>query len=100
VSDYRQKSRSKLVEPTFPAIPLFADLPAPAEKPGAAALVLASYLARAWTAWLKSDLERQRRTVQPKTGNTPWIMPAELNEPAIVALPPGFASRLHEEPMV
>ena len=49
--------------------------------------------------WLVSDGERLRRTTQPRTGRTPWIMPGELNQPELLALPPALAEKLRPEPV-
>lgn len=87
----------KLVEPAFPAVPLLPDdwPEAPVER----TLELAHLLERAWTNWLVSDGERLRRTTQPRTGRTPWIMPGELNQPELLALPPALAEKLRPEPV-
>ena len=87
----------KLVEPTFPAEPQLPESwPATCQD---RALELAGLVGRAWTNWLVSDSERLRRTTQPRTGRTPWIMPGELNQPELLALPPALAERLHPEPV-
>ena len=65
----------------------------------ARALELAGMVSRAWTNWLVSDGERLRRTTQPRTGRTPWIMPGELNQPELLALPPALAEKLRPEPV-
>ena len=87
----------KLVEPAFPAVPLLPDdwPEAPVER----TLELAHLLERAWTNWLVSDSERLRRTTQPRTGKTPWIMPEELNQPELLPLPPALAEKLIPEPV-
>ena len=87
----------KLVEPTFPAEPQL-----PENWPETCqdrALELAGLVGRAWTNWLVSDGERLRRTTQPRTGRTPWIMPGELNQPELLALPPALAEKLRPEPV-
>ena len=87
----------KLVEPTFPAEPQL-----PENWPETCqdrALELAGLVGRAWTNWLVSDGERLRRTTQPRTGKTPWIMPGELNQPELLALPPALAEKLRPEPV-
>ena len=87
----------KLVEPTFPAEPQL-----PENWPETCqdrALEMAGLVGRAWTNWLVSDGERLRRTTQPRTGRTPWIMPGELNQPELLALPPALAEKLRPEPV-
>lgn len=87
----------KLVAPTFPAD---AEPPGhwPAE-PELRALQLARWLSRVWTNWLVSDGERLRRTTQPRTGQTPWIMPEELNQPQLLELPPALDGVWRVEPL-
>ena len=87
----------KLVEPTFPT-----DAAAPEnwpEAPELRALELARWLSRAWTNWLVSDGERLRRTIQPRTGRTPWVMPEELNQAGLLPLPPALTDSLRPEPL-
>jgi len=87
----------KLVEPAFPAEPeLPDDWPATCQD---RALELAQVVSRIWKNWLVSDGERLRRTTQPRTGKSPWIMPPELNQQELLALPPALADRLRPEPV-
>ena len=87
----------KLVEPAFPAEPQLPEAwPATCQD---RALELAGLVSRAWTNWLVSDGERLRRTTQPRTGKTPWIMPGELNQPELMALPPALTEKLRPEPV-
>ena len=87
----------KLVEPTFPTEPqLPKTWPATCQD---RSLELAGVVSRAWTNWLVSDGERLRRTTQPRTGKTPWIMPGELNQPELLALPPALTEKLRPEPV-
>jgi len=60
---------------------------------------LAGVVSRIWTNWLISDGERLRRTTQPRTGRTPWIMPGDLNQPELLALPPALTEKLRPEPV-
>lgn len=87
----------KLVEPTFPAAPE-SPLEWP-QPPQLRALQLARWVGRIWTNWLVSDGERLRRTVQPRTGRTPWIMPEQLNQPALLELPPTLLDQLNVQPL-
>ena len=83
--------------PTFPA-----EVSPPEVWPDAPehrALDLARWLARVWTNWLISDGERLRRTIQPRTGKTPWVMPEELNQAGLLILPSALADALRPEPV-
>jgi hypothetical protein len=101
VDDYKRRTRQKgLVPPTFPVSPSWADFTPSENTPGKRALATANYVARVWTNWLKTDEERRRRTVQPKTGKTPWIMPEELNQAEVAEFPSAFAARVQSQPLV
>lgn len=97
IEDYARLHRAKLVAPKFRPVPVQA---APAEDaPPFRALAAADYVGAVWAAWLFTDEQRHRRTVTPKSGTTPWIMPEELNSPAIALFPPEFADRVRPEPL-
>lgn len=101
VVDYKQRRRSTtLVVPTFPRLPKAADFVPSEDTPGQRAFATANYLGSAWTAWLKTDEERRRRTARPKSGETPYMMPDELNAPEVSPFPPRLGARLHEQPLV
>ncbi|MFB8004780.1 hypothetical protein [Nocardia sp. NPDC056000] len=69
ISDYNSRTRKDLVIPGFPQAPVLAQ---PKEdEPQYRALAVADYVAEAWVAWLYTDEQRHRRTVAPKTGETP-----------------------------
>lgn len=96
VDDYSRRNKTNLVVPTFPLVR------APAaprqDAPQLRALAIADYVGEAWAAWLYTEEQRVRRTVAPKSGKTPWIMPGELNSPAIAVFPTRFADRVKPEP--
>jgi hypothetical protein len=96
IVDCKTRTRNKnLVTPNFPAVP---KLSAPRlDEPASRALSVADYIAGVWMAWLASDEQRLRRTTDPRTGTTPWIMPEELGEPGLAAFPPEFAGRVKPE---
>ena len=98
IADYKTRTRNKnLVTPNFPAEP---KLSAPKhDEPASRALSVADYVAGVWMAWLVSDEQRLRRTTDPRTGTTPWIMPEELGDPGLAAFPPEFAGRVKPEPL-
>lgn len=94
VADYRKRTRTSLVDPDFPTPPDPREFHATSDVPHMRALALANYVVAAWTCWLKIDEERRRRTVQPRTGNSPWIMPEDLNSQEPAVLPRNFAQRV------
>lgn len=98
VEDYKSRTKSRsIVSPAFPASPAPSDF-TPAEDTAAQrALAAANYLVQAWGLWLRTDEERRRRIVQPRTGTSPWIMPGDLGQPTVADFPAGFAERLHRE---
>jgi hypothetical protein len=101
VADYKARAGSKtLVEPNFPADPRVEDFEPGDDSPAKRALALANYACRVWSVWLQTDAERRKRTVQPRTQVTPWIMPDELNSPLTPDFPPTFSARLIEESLV
>lgn len=63
------------------------------------ALELTGLVSQAWASWLFSDGEKPRRTTQLRTGRTPWIMSGELNQAALLALPPALAEKFRPEPV-
>lgn len=100
VAEYAAKTRIKsLAPPTFPPSPVPSDFVPAEDTVTARALQAANYVARAWSLWLATEEQRRRRTVQPRTNKTPWIMPDDLNDPAVAAFPPDFAARVHAQPL-
>ncbi|MFD7843608.1 hypothetical protein ACFV4K_11840 [Nocardia sp. NPDC059764] len=97
INDYNSHHRKDLVIPSFQPPPVLA--PPKENEPQYRALSVANYVAQAWAAWLFTDEQRHRRTVAPKTGDTPWIMPEELNSPTIAALPHEFVDQVQPEPL-
>jgi hypothetical protein len=101
ITDYKRRTRSKtLIEPTFPARPAREDFTPSEDTASQRAFTTANFVGRAWSTWLRTDEERRRRTEQPKTGKTPWIMPEDMNSAAVPDFPEQFATRLHEQPLV
>ncbi|AHH17035.1 hypothetical protein NONO_c22370 [Nocardia nova SH22a] len=96
IESYSRSKRSALVVPIFQPVP--EQIPAQRDEPRFRALALADYVGNVWTAWLFTEDQRRRRTVNPKTGETPWIMPEELDDPDIAILPAEFADRVPPEP--
>ena len=70
------------------------------DEPQYRALSVANYIAAVWSVWLDTDEQRLRRTVQPRTGKTPWIMPEALNSPDLIEFPPEFGKLVQAESVV
>jgi hypothetical protein len=99
VADYAKRTNNQnLVTPDFPkAVPtLTVD---ERDEPAYRALSVANYVARVWEAWLATDEQRVRRTINPRTKKPPWIMPKELGDPVLAVFPPKFAELARPEPM-
>lgn len=94
VQTYARKTRSKTIAPpVFEPSPKRADFVPGPDTATQRAFQTANFLNRAWTAWLHTDEQRRRRTVRPKTNETPWMMPDDMGSPTLATLPPGFAAR-------
>lgn len=100
VRDYSDRVSTTLVEPVFSPPPLFANFVPDEDTSTRRAFVLAECLRTIWKSWLRTEAERIKRTIQPRTGRTPWIMPADMNGQEMPDFPPGFAARLNEQPLV
>jgi hypothetical protein len=101
IAEFKRGGGSKAhKEPTFPKPPSAGDFVPSEDTPSQRAFVTANYIGSAWTAWLRTDEERRRRTARPKTGETPWIMPHEMNSPNVAVFPPAFAAKVHEQALV
>lgn len=99
VEMYVARSRSKaLVRPDFPVKVSPPEIHELADAPQRA-LATANYLASVWNAWLATDEQRRRRTVDPREGTTPWIMPDDMNSPDLAEFPPEFTGRVRPQPV-
>lgn len=98
VETYRGPGKSPI--PTFPVRPKIEEFPAAEASASARAFATANFVRKAWAYWLDSDEERRRRTARPRTGETPWIMPGDMNSPDLAPFPPRFAGRVHLQPLV
>lgn len=56
------------------------------------ALAAANHLRRVWRDWLDMEQERQRRTVSPRTKESPWMMPSGLDMTTMRDLPSALTS--------
>ncbi|MFJ1457880.1 hypothetical protein [Nocardia sp. N2S4-5] len=98
VAEYASRTHNRnLVSPNFPAAPKFAI--DKRDEPAYRAWSTANYIADVWSAWILTDEQRVRRTIEPRTGSSPWIMPEELGEPNLAMFPSEFAKRLRPEPV-
>lgn len=100
-ADYVARNRSSSpVGPSFPQVPSLGRFQPERDDAAARAFAVANFLKAVWTAWLGTDEERRRRTVQPRTGQTPWIMPDSMNQPTVPDFPAEYLDRLHEQALV
>lgn len=99
VADYAARTKNKnLVVPEFVRTrpTLRVD---PRDQAEFRALAVANYIAAVWSAWLATEEQRVRRAINPRTGNTPWIMPAALGSPELAEFPPQFSKLVRSEPL-
>lgn len=98
VTAYAERTRSRtLVIPDFSQEPprLTVD---ERDEPAYRALSAANYVAKLWRAWLTTEEQRVRRTINPRTKKPPWIMPEDLGDPVFAEFPPEFAELAKPEP--
>lgn len=97
VREYKRRTKSAgIKEPTFPPSPRTTNFPRMTHADAIQrALASANFVAQAWTGWLETEEARRRRTFNPRSRTSPWMMPDELNSPDIAPLPPLLAARLH-----
>ncbi len=98
IAEYSARTKNRaLVTPKFPKIPsLTMD---DRDEPAYRALSVANFICGLWSAWIATEAERLRRTVNPRTDTTPWIMPEELGSQTLADLPPEFAALVESEPL-
>ena len=98
ITEHSTRARNgNLVRPVFARFPRPEEFDMSSESPTKRALETANFLAKLWTCWLSTEEQRRRRSINPKTGTTPWIMPEEMNAQTIAELPPVFAERVLPE---
>ncbi|HWJ68023.1 MAG TPA: hypothetical protein VNT31_15220 [Nocardioides sp.] len=101
IAAFKKRGGSKAHrEPIFVSAPDRAAFTPREDTPSQRAFTTANYFGKVWRAWLTTDEERRRRTARPRTGETPWIMPDDLNQPELVEFPDDFATRAHEQALV
>lgn len=99
VADYAARTKNRnLVIPTFSKAP---QLKMDRHDTAAyRALSVANYVEAVWAAWLGADEQRLRRSIDPRTGKPPWIMPETLGSPVLTEFPQEFAQLVQAEPVV
>lgn len=101
IAAFKRRGGSKAhKKPTFQSAPDPAAFMPREDTASQRAFTTANYFGRVWRAWLTTDEERRRRTARPRSGETPWIMPDDLNQPELVEFPEDFAARAHEQALV
>jgi hypothetical protein len=101
IAQYKRRTRTTaMTDPIFEAAPEANAFLGDDSDAAARAFGTANYLQRLWAQWLRTDEERRKRTVQPRTGVTPWVMPAELNADTVADFPSRFADRVVIQPVV
>lgn len=100
VTKYGEHTRSKnLVRPTFSPTPSTRDLDLSGSSSAHRALATADHLGHLWTCWLKTEEQRRRRSVDPKKGTSPWIMPDDMSAVDIAELPPSLSDGTRPQPV-
>ncbi len=100
VNRYSKQTRSKnLVRPTFSPTPSTHDLDLSGRSPAHRALATANLLGRLWTCWLKTEEHRRRRSIDPKKGTSPWIMPDDMSAVDVAELPPSLSDETRPQPV-
>jgi len=89
-------SRRNIVPPRFPTGPTTVELRSHEDSPVGRALATANLLRAAWSTWLETEEERRRRCAI--TDGNIWMLPDDMREPCMRALPPAIAERAHIEP--
>lgn len=91
ISSYEKRKRTELVRPHWaPRHPADLDT-APSDLVGRT-LADANLIKARWQEWLDTEMQRVRRSRHPRTGDSPYVMPAELSMPTIRSLPPTLGS--------
>jgi len=101
VDAYAKKTKNRnLVRPAFTDLVLPDSFVAPEEEASTQrAFQLASFVARMWTDWLDTEAERRKRSINPRTKKSPWIMPEHLSSSVIEEFPAGLQERFVPEPV-
>lgn len=76
IAAHKKRTRTTVVTPSRPEDREY--VPPTEDVPALRALATANYLAWLWRGWLVVEEERRRRTVSPRTQESPWMMPPEL----------------------
>jgi hypothetical protein len=100
IADHAKRTKNKnLVAPVFAGSR--AELrPDARDEPAYRALSAANYVRDAWEAWLSTEEQRVRRTINPRTGKSPGVMPDELGSTELADFPVVFGKLVQPEPLV
>lgn len=100
IADHAKRTKNKnLVAPVFAGTR--AELrPDARDEPAYRALSAANYVRDAWEAWLATEEQRVRRTVNPRTGKPPGVMPDELGSSELADFPAVFGKLVQPESLV
>jgi len=101
VDAYAKKTKNRnLVRPAFKDLLLPDSFVAPEEEASTQrAFQLANFVARTWSDWLDADDERRKRSINPRTKKSPWIMPEHLSDSVIEEFPAALQERFVPEPV-
>lgn len=89
ISAHEDRKRTRLVRPDWVRRPP-TELGAVPTDLVRSTLAHANLLKARWQEWLDTEKQRLRRSRNPRTGETPHIMPEELSMPAVRPLPPAL----------
>lgn len=101
VDAYAKKTKNRnLVRPAFTDLALPDSFVAPEEEASTQrAFQLANFVTRTWSDWLDADDERRKRSINPRTKKSPWIMPEHLSNSVIEEFPAALQERFVPEPV-
>lgn len=100
IDAYAKRTKNQnLVRPTFDRAVSPDEFVPSEDTPTQRAFQAANYAARVWTNWLTTDEERRKRSENPRTKKSPWIMPAEMSSKVIEPLPATFAKAFSVQPL-
>lgn len=95
----RKTHNKNLVQPSYPKAPVPNEFELDAEDPICRTLGTANYLKSVWNSWIATEHQRVRRSTSPRTGETPWMMPADMSSTTIDELPVSLDGTLRPQPV-
>lgn len=100
IADYARRTKNKnLVAPVFARARVELQ-PGGRDEAAYRALSAANYVRDAWAEWLGTEEQRVRRTINPRTGKPPGVMPDELGSTELADFPAVFGKLVLPEPLV